>query len=368
MLWKRPKLNNRLTLLWDITDRCNLRCKHCYNGNKYFTVRPSGADTNNNEADQTIRLAESITSEQVDFVHFLGGEPFLSPVIFPVTKILQSKGIKVGVNTNGTLLADNYASIRTADFDQIVVSLDSPHREINDLVRGKGVYARVERGLDAISALSTVKKVISWTLTRPSLHQPDEAESMFALCKKFNIHTLSVNWLFHDGFANEHADLLSYKFSEIFPLIEQIAQAASMNGQRLQLDARPRLVDYLNRKYSLAISLTPDAAACKGSRSHFMLRSNGDLFPCAPLDGPYGVQFLDAQQLTFKPPNLTKVDMNSAINSDAFLTWKEVTAPPILRPNSTLCNACRFQDICQPCPLVFVQAAPAECQYVQTIT
>ena len=368
MQWKRPALRNSVTLLWDITDHCNLRCKHCYNGHKYFSHCSTHAPSSSDPLwEPEMLLVESISSEHIDFVHFLGGEPLVSPKLFSVAARLREKRIRMGLNTNGTLVRDKIKNIQEADFDQIVVSLDSPHAEINDLVRGKGVHKKVIRGLNAVSNLASTKVVISWTLTRVSILQPGEVEAMVALCKHYNIHTLSVNWLFDDGFALSNETLLQYDFAEAFPFIEQLAQAASASGLRLQIDARPRLIDYLNKKFSLAITLTPEAASCKGSRSHFMLRYNGDLFPCAPLDGPHGAKFLRERRVTFQPPNLTKTPIGDAIESDSFLLWKEVTAPPLLKPRNKVCNTCHFQDICQPCPLEFAEAAPVECQHLHSI-
>jgi len=126
----------------NITNRCNLSCRHC------FVYR----DANPNETPESIHdeLADADILETLTALRdrhgilsmlWMGGEPLLKPR-------LLAEGIRLfarnTITTNGTApLIDFGPSVL------YVVSLDGPE-DLNDAIRGEGVFRRVVRNLARI--------------------------------------------------------------------------------------------------------------------------------------------------------------------------------------------------------------------------
>lgn len=90
---------------------------------------------------------------QVFQVNFGGGEPFLRDDFLDILSYAHSRGITTCVSTNGTVLSEPLVDelLRMGPV-YLQVSLDGACAETNDVIRGKGTFARV---LAAIELLST---------------------------------------------------------------------------------------------------------------------------------------------------------------------------------------------------------------------
>lgn len=116
----------------NITNRCTLRCKHC------FIYRKNNPNSPRREMESS-RMVEKLAQIQrrhgIHTILWMGGEPLLRPdVLREGTKLFGQNN----VTTNGTLdLIDLPRCI-------YIVSLDGPPK-VNDLIRGQGVFERVMR-------------------------------------------------------------------------------------------------------------------------------------------------------------------------------------------------------------------------------
>ncbi len=119
---------------WHITDRCNLRCVHCY----------SDSFKGDNELD--LNGLYSIADNLIDFVKkqkklltlsLTGGEPLLKEELFLLLDYLsKSSYIKeLSIITNGTLI-DRYITFikDIPKIKNIYVSLDGLEPNSNDLI------------------------------------------------------------------------------------------------------------------------------------------------------------------------------------------------------------------------------------------
>jgi MoaA/NifB/PqqE/SkfB family radical SAM enzyme len=132
----------------DITNRCNIKCAHCY----WWKERP-GSELDD---EAMIALMQEQRKAGKKSVILYGGEPMLRPNICrAATRIFESTLIF----TNGTLgLLDIPA--------RWMVSLDGT-REVNDNIRGKGVYDKVMKSLECDTPL---KPAVHITITRKNQH------------------------------------------------------------------------------------------------------------------------------------------------------------------------------------------------------
>lgn len=137
-----PEAPSLANVTVNLTNHCNLRCTWCYNADRRTPEIPVSR--------MMAAFAESraLFSDNASLI-VLGGEPFTAPErLFELVSLARGPFTSpVLVSTNGTLLTEDLAR-RLADAGvDVQVSLDSPHPERHDAVRGEGVFARAVRGI-----------------------------------------------------------------------------------------------------------------------------------------------------------------------------------------------------------------------------
>jgi radical SAM protein with 4Fe4S-binding SPASM domain len=124
-----------------LTDRCNLRCKHCYLGETKKTDLPLS---------EALSALEEFEKIQGLRVLFSGGEPLLYPEISVLAKQLSRFAVRKVLLTNGTLLRQENLSAWSC-FDEIQFSLDGL-KEGHETLRGPGTFRQTLQGIKAAQA------------------------------------------------------------------------------------------------------------------------------------------------------------------------------------------------------------------------
>ena len=112
----------------DVTDNCNLRCKHCYHfhGKNKFKTKELPIET------WEARFSD-LRKRGIRFILLVGGEPALRK---DVLGLADKMFPFVYVITNGTIkISDGFRH-------RLYVSIDGSH-DTNDAIRGDGVFARI---------------------------------------------------------------------------------------------------------------------------------------------------------------------------------------------------------------------------------
>lgn len=133
-LRKSPKPSLRYLEL-QITDKCNLRCRHCYIG-----------DTGDHEL--STALVKNVLAEFEELqglrVLITGGEPLLHSCFDEINRMLPEFFIRKILFTNGLVLNENI--LKKLNVHEIQVSIDGLE-DAHDSLRGKNSYTRT---LDAV--------------------------------------------------------------------------------------------------------------------------------------------------------------------------------------------------------------------------
>lgn len=113
------RLERRLrTCVWDITQRCNLRCVHCEN-------RSGPGSPRELTLEQMLRVGDSLARLGCEFVDITGGEPLTFPGWDRLCAHLTALGMRVSLITNGMLLDERRLALAVeAGVGLVVVSLD----------------------------------------------------------------------------------------------------------------------------------------------------------------------------------------------------------------------------------------------------
>src|SRR3972149_1036920 len=93
-----------------VTNSCNLRCRMCGQWSEEGYVRNGIRDAGSHmKLSEWKRLVDEVAVHPIAFILIRGGEPFLLPGIIELLEYVNSKGIFIALDTNGTMI-EKYAA------------------------------------------------------------------------------------------------------------------------------------------------------------------------------------------------------------------------------------------------------------------
>ncbi len=137
-----------------LTNRCNLRCKHCYEWNE------EGFHRNMNKMEQQqdieLELFKKILKETETLksrLYLWGGEPLCHKDFDKIADMLKQDPREVSMCTNALLLQQNLDSIiKISDNLELLIPVEG-FEEDHDLIRGNGNFKKVMEALKLIMDL-----------------------------------------------------------------------------------------------------------------------------------------------------------------------------------------------------------------------
>ncbi|GAB6065992.1 heme d1 biosynthesis radical SAM protein NirJ [Aquifex pyrophilus] len=207
-----PKPINGVILIWNLTNRCNLYCKHCY----------ASANQNKREElslDEIKRISDELKEEGVRFVIISGGEPLLREDIYDIAKILKDKGFKTYLSTNGILIKEDNVKEIKESFDYVGISVDG-NPEVHDLFRGKrGAFRESVRALE-LCLSEGIRTGLRFTLTELT---KDSLDYVFTLVEDLEIPKIYIS---HIVFAGRGKRLGGVEKEEYKGVVKRILERA----------------------------------------------------------------------------------------------------------------------------------------------
>lgn len=150
----------RPIVVWNITRTCNLRCVHCYSDSAaaHYPGELTWAEMEEVVAD--------LAAYEIPSLLLSGGEPMVHPKFFQLVNLASSKGLRLTISTNGTLITPEKAALlKAAKVSYVGISLDGIG-EIHDRFRRKeGAFDAAVRGFRACHEVGQ-KTGLRLTLTR----------------------------------------------------------------------------------------------------------------------------------------------------------------------------------------------------------
>jgi len=130
-----------LTLQADITNACNLACKHCYHSN-HFNRGALGLEEWKRVFDQYFALCRKL--QLSPNLILCGGEPLLSPLLVPLITYYRDQDPtgQIFVLTNGTIYSEKKAEFLAQTNCEIQISIDGPEPESHNKIRGNGAFEK----------------------------------------------------------------------------------------------------------------------------------------------------------------------------------------------------------------------------------
>src|ERR1700761_8863416 len=115
-----------VSISFEPTTSCNLRCPECPSGLRAFT-RPTGML----QVDFFRTTIDEIHKELLYLIFYFQGEPFLNPDFLEMVKYASSKKIYTATSTNAHYLTDDMAK-RTIEsgLDRLIISIDGTSQDV----------------------------------------------------------------------------------------------------------------------------------------------------------------------------------------------------------------------------------------------
>ena len=171
-----------VSISFEPTTSCNLRCPECPSGLRAFT-RPTGMLQKNFFRD----TIDQLSGDLLYLIFYFQGEPYLNPDFLEMVKYASGKGIYTATSTNAHYLNDANAR-RTVEsgLDRLIISIDGTTQEVYQQYRVGGKLEKVLEG--ARNIMKWKKELKSKTpfvffqflVVKPNEHQIEDVKQLAA--------------------------------------------------------------------------------------------------------------------------------------------------------------------------------------------
>jgi radical SAM protein with 4Fe4S-binding SPASM domain len=171
-----------------ITERCQLRCEHCYMGERLDRALKMPLD----QVAQTLRTWRLMGGSKLTI---LGGEPTLHPDYVQIVGMANDLGYEHVITTSNGLepAIRKFRGMAPTDFAYIQISLDGGSPGSHDRVRGAGTFGEAVRNVDELVRLGFDTRIIC-TVNRvnaaDSLRLLDIAEQLGVSLVKYHVFSV----------------------------------------------------------------------------------------------------------------------------------------------------------------------------------
>lgn len=215
-------------VIWNLTRRCNLQCRHCY------TTSADHVFPGELTHEQAMGVLEDLGDFGIPALILSGGEPLLRRDLFEIAERARKMKMYLALSTNGTVIEGEMAS-RVADigFDYVGISIDGIGAT-NDWFRGKeGAFDKALAGVRACKARG-VRVGLRFTITQENAGQLPE---LLALADGEGVDKFYLSHLVYAGRGDKHrgADATWSHTRTAMDLLIDRAWKAADEGRSLEI-------------------------------------------------------------------------------------------------------------------------------------
>jgi radical SAM protein with 4Fe4S-binding SPASM domain len=296
-------------IVFELTDFCNLNCKHCY--------RNSGpSKTAFANAEKIIEKIGELKNYGLRSVHFTGGEPTTHGDFNKILTRALELNLKVVILSNGTNFSGETIDIICGHKNRIIVQvdLDGADAEIHDDLRGsKGAFDKVTTFIKT-AAVRGIPIEVAMNIYKANV---DFIEKTAVLAKDLGAASFTCSPIMECG-RGANIDVLDDESIQKFLTV--------LNGMY------GRKEDFI-RKPELDISGIEKRRNCGGGHTNLVCSPVGDIRPCVLM--PVGM---------VKMGNLFEEEATELFAKPVFKHFAALQAP-----TRETCSGCKFEMTCLGC-------------------
>lgn len=157
---------------FQITNRCNLNCRHCLRDQERETI-----------TDLPLELFKKILRRAreaygINYATLTGGEPLMYPELAQLFSFVTEEDFAIALVSNGYFIPKSMPLLKEPEVKKrltaVAISVEGPDAEVHDSIRGPGSY---KRALAAIVALKSagIPVTVKYTIGRHNQGRLEEA-------------------------------------------------------------------------------------------------------------------------------------------------------------------------------------------------
>lgn len=296
----------RCGILFEIADRCNLCCVHCYQSRAKSSQLLS--------LEKIDRILEILAENEYLDVTFTGYEPLTNPELFDIIGKARNRHFFVNLKTNGYLLSpDAISRLKELHIGTVTMTLFSTDPVQHDARAGvPGAHRKVMDGITQLQ-LAGIRVI----LAAPLLHPLPDIDALAALEKQLDVQMVFDYGIFSSFDRREEVEQVKLNAEETETALkaEQCLDEKKHNDRWYFYPKDECFLCYIGDPGTVNI----DCA--------------GNLYACGKMNTPLGHMLTD--------------DFAGMLNAAATLREK-------IRHNRK-CNTCELFPFCNPCPAEALQ-------------
>lgn len=253
---------------WEISDRCNYHCPHCYH------IDPSGqvAVSEDLSDEKMWEIAHIIVENKLFFVTFTGGEPLVrKDLLIDIASFLFREGVILSLNTNLALM--DIDTLERLKVHRMLISCPSIDVDVYRETTGNGNYMHFEKKLRMV--IDAGKSIaVNMVVSKTNKHLVRQTAQRMAKLgvKKFAATPTSVNAL-----APDFSILLSS--DEVRQVIEDLIWA--YEEFEIDVDIMESIPKCIMPQRAFDLELPFIFRSCHAGKSNGTISTQGDIRPCS---------------------------------------------------------------------------------------
>ncbi len=252
---------------WMTTNRCNLKCEHCYQD-------AAECDSRELTTAEGKAMIEQIARAGFKIMIFSGGEPLMRDDIFELVAHAAAQGLRPVFGSNGTLITDEVArKLKEAGACSMGISIDSLDAAKHDAFRGvAGAHADTLAGIEACKSagldFQIHTTVVDWNR--------DEVCDITDFAQSIGAVNHSIFFLIPVG-RGKYIEEPSLKVLENEALLQDIMRKAA----EVDIDVKPTCAPQFTRVADQLGIPTRYTRGCLAGLTYCVVGSEGIVRPCA---------------------------------------------------------------------------------------
>ncbi|MEA5062105.1 MAG: radical SAM protein [Proteiniphilum sp.] len=308
-----------------ITNKCNLRCPHCYRNST------SKDSLEKIPLDRFFVLLDEMEQLRVRSLKITGGEAFIVKELYDIVEHASRKRMHITILSNATLpLSEKWLNLLSKNNISLGVSLDGTKAESHDKIRGRGAFERTIMNLKKMTE-NGVRYSLTFTV---NIHNFMEINSVVELAIKLGAVKLNFNFIEESGRALDNKGLYI--------------------NNKLDIPAIKREISDLKEEYKnapLVIKIADNHGLASDEKDIARIRDKKDLIICkAGFSGLAIDAFLRVFPCIYGIGGKKEYSLGSLMNKSISEVWND-PALNIFRGGITIndlprCRECDKKDSC----------------------
>lgn len=317
-------------IFWELTQGCNLKCIHCR-----ATAQPERS-LEELSTMQAFDVIDTISSYAKPLLILTGGEPLFRPDFFDIAHYAISKGLKVAMASNGTLINEEISrKIKEIGIKRVAISLDGPNPDIHD--RFRGLEGSFEASLKGVSNLRDEGIEIQFNTTITN-HNVNYLEEIVDLAYQQKVKALHLFMLVPVGCGvqiSESNMLDAKKYEEVLEWFYEQSRTAPFEFRATCAPHYYRILRQKGKQTGERVTSRPHGMnamtkGCLAGTGVCFISHRGDIQPCGYLPVTAGNILENSFQSIWKDSQLF-----SELRDPANLNGK--------------CGVCEYVNVCSGC-------------------